>query len=68
MSLRNHVQIDVVATLVCAGCGNIYDASDYNERAAENAVVHDAESDGWVEIDGKPYCDAACKKAAEYGE
>jgi hypothetical protein len=65
MALRDHVQIDVVATLVCAGCGDICDASDSNERSAESLCLGNAEAEGWMELGGKVRCKSCIESAAD---
>ncbi len=60
------IYVESKATVICAGCGTVEDASADTETGAVYQLDHTLEREGWRMEGDKAYCaDCACRRAKE---
>ncbi len=60
------IYMECKATVICAGCGTVEDASADTETGAVHQLDRTLEREGWRIEGDKAYCaDCACRRAKE---
>ena len=51
--LHDHIYTEVIASITCAGCGNVDDANCDTDHEARFHLERSIERDGWAVVDGE---------------